>query len=34
MHLLKHRELVRKYLTFDTRKSKTDMAKKNIRTAR
>ena len=30
MHLVRHTELVKKYLTFDTRKSKTNMAKKNI----
>ena len=30
MHLVRHIELVKKYLTFDTRKSKTNMAKKYI----
>ena len=31
MHLVKHIELVRKYLTFDTRKPKKNMAKKAAR---
>ena len=29
MHLVKHIDLVRKYFTFDARKSKTNMAEKN-----